>query len=376
MKLTISKQPFSLGLQAVQNVAGTRSTLPVLSHVLLQAEDNRVRLIATDLDVSISSEVDAKVVRKGAITLPAKLLVGFVREAPNEEINLEVDDRNVCSLTSGSSRFKLNGLPAEEFPPLPAFHELKAVTLPQSKLKGLIRRTAFAASVEESRYVLNGLFFSFKDHKVTTVATDGRRLALTEEEVEVDPEAQFEFIVPSKAVAELGRLLQDSGTVELRHTENQAQFTLLPEPGANSAPPGGPVVLITKLVEGTYPNYQQVIPRECRERISLSREDFLHALTRAELMTSEKNSAVKLHFTRNQLVITANAPELGEAREVLSLNYKGTEFQIAFNPVYLSDPLRALEAEEVFFELTDELSPGVLKINGPFLYVIMPMRTN
>lgn len=376
MKLTISKQPFTQGLQAVQNVVGTRSTLPVLSHVLLQAEDNRVRLIATDLDVSISSEVDAKVVRKGAITLPAKLLVGFARQAPIEEISLEVDDRNACILTSGSSRFKLNGLPAEEFPPLPVFHELKAVTLPQSKLKELIRRTAFAASVEESRYVLNGLFFSFKDHKVTAVATDGRRLALTKEEVEVDPEAQFEFIVPSKAVAELGRLLQDNGTVELRHTENQAQFSLLPEPGAQSAAPSGPVVLITKLVEGTYPNYQQVIPRECRERISLSREEFLHALKRAELMTSDKNSAVKLHFTRNQLVITANAPEVGEAREVLSLNYKGTEFQIAFNPVYLSDPLRALEADEVFFELTDELSPGVLKINGPFLYVIMPMRTN
>ncbi len=289
---------------------------------------------------------------------------------------MEVDDRNVCTLTSGPARFKLNGLPAEEFPPLPAFHELKPVTLPQSKLKNLIRRTAFAASTEESRYVLNGLFISFKDHKVTAVATDGRRLALAEEEAEVNPEEQFEFIVPSKAVAELGRLLQDNGTVELRHTENQAQFTLLPEPGADAATYCGPVVLITKLVEGTYPNYQQVIPRECRERISLPREDFLHALMRAELMTTEKNNAVKLHFTRNQLVITANAPEIGEAREVLSLNYKGTEFQIAFNPIYLSDPLRALETDEVFFELTDELSPGVLKVNGPFLYVIMPMRTN
>jgi DNA polymerase-3 subunit beta len=373
MKLTITKEQFSLGLQAVQNVVGTRSTLPVLSNVLLQAEDNRVRLLATDLDVSVSGEVEAKVVRKGAITLPAKLLVGFVREAAVEEIGLEVDERNVCTVTSGPSRFKLNGLPAEEFPPIPSFHELKAVTLPQDKLKGLIRRTAFAASTDESRYVLNGLFFSFKDHKVTAVATDGRRLALTEEEVEEEPGTPIEFIVPSKAIAELGRLLQDKGTVELRHTENQAQFTLLPEPGSTT---GGPVVLTTKLVEGTYPNYQQVIPRECRERITLPREDFLHALTRAELMTSDKNCSVKLHFTRNQLVITANAPEVGEAREVLSLNYKGTEFQIAFNPVYLSDPLRALEDDEVFFELTDELSPGVLKVNGPFLYVIMPMRTN
>lgn len=369
MKLSITKDQFLLGLQAVQNVIGTRTTLPVLSNVLLQAEDNWLRLTATDLDVSISCTVEAKVVKKGAGTLPAKRLLSIAREAANPEMDVEVDDQNVCTLRSGPSVFKLHGLSADDFPPLPKFDEKKAIVMPQEKLKGMLRRTAFAASTDESRYMLNGLFFCLKDHKVTTVATDGRRLALTDEEADIEPAAHAEFIVPSKAIAELARLLQDKGSVELRHTENQASFSLIPENG-------GAVLITTKLVEGTYPNYQQVIPRDCRERITLPREEFLQALRRAEIMTSDKNSSVKLTFSRNQLVISANTPEIGEARETLNLNYKGADFVIAFNPTFLVDALRALDCDEVYFELTDELSPGVLKINGPFLYVIMPMRTN
>ncbi len=369
MKLTVTKEQFAQGLQAVQNVIGTRSTLPVLSNVLLQAEGEVLRLTATDLDICVACAVTAKVNRPGATTLPAKRLSEIAREAATTDLDLDVDERNVCTLCSGPSRFRINGLPAEEFPPIPVIEDRGVIQLPQGTLKKMIRQTAFAASTEESRYVLNGLYFSFKDHKVTAVATDGRRLALTEEEAEFDGSVAVEFIVPSKAVAELGRLLQEEGQVELRYAENQAQFTLLPGIA-------GATVLTTKLVEGTYPNYQQVIPRECRERVTLSREEFLHALRRAEIMTSDKNSAVKLNFARNQLVITANSPEVGEAREVLSLNYKGTEFVIAFNPLYLADALEALDTDEVYFELNDELSPGVLKTNGPFLYVIMPMRTN
>lgn len=369
MKLSITKDQFTQGLQAVQNVVGARTTLPVLSNVLVEADDNWIRLTATDLDVTIACRVDAKVAKKGACTLPAKRLFSMVREAANPEIELEAGERNVCTIRSGPSVFKLNGLPAEDFPPLTRFDDRKPISLAQDKLRAMVRRTAFAASTDESRYVLNGLFFSLKDHKITTVATDGRRLALTDEEAEIEPGQESEFIVPTKAVAELSRLLGDKGAVELRHTENQALFALNDEKG-------GWVHLTTKLVEGTYPNYQQVIPRECKERIGLVREDFLQALRRAEIMTSDKSNSVKLAFSRNQLLITANTPEIGEAQETLSLNYKGADIVIAFNPVFLVDALRALEYDDVFLELADELSPGVLKVNGPFLYVIMPMRTN
>ncbi|MFO1487377.1 MAG: DNA polymerase III subunit beta [Verrucomicrobiota bacterium] len=367
MNLTISKDQIIGGLQSVQNVVSSRTTLPILSNVLLRAEGDRLEFTATDLDVTISNSVEAKVNKPGATTVPVKKLFGIIRELPAGEIEIEVDDKNICSIRAGASFYKIHGLAADEFPPLPKFKEDKKVSVPQEKLKGMMKKTSFGISTDESRYVLNGIFISLKDHKITMVATDGRRLALVDEEVDVPEKSHGEFIVPSKAVNELNRLLAEKGDVELRYTENQASFTLKDEKGSS-------ILIITKLIEGNYPNYRQVIPSEAKERISLVREEFLHALRRAEIMTSEKSNSVKLTFAKNNLAITANSPEVGEARESLAINYKGKEMSIAFNPKYMIDPLNALTEDEVFLELIDELSPGVLKINGPFLYVVMPMR--
>lgn len=369
MKLTINKEQLLNGLQAVQNVVGTRTTLPVLSNVLLQAEGNRLGLTTTDLDISIVASVEAKVAKPGAATVPVKKFAGISRELPTPEIEIEVDDRSVCILQAGSSYYKIHGLPAEEFPPLPKFTEDRKVLLPQDKVRGMVRKTAFAVSTDEARYVLNGIFVSIKEHKMTMVATDGRRLALAEEEVEVPEASQGDFIIPTKAINELTRLLLPNGQVEIRSTVNQAAFTLQDEKGNST-------LVISKLVEGTYPNYRQVIPAETKERISLAREEFLQALRRAEFMTSDKANSVKLTFSKNNLAIMANAPEVGEGRESLAINYPGKDISIAFNPGFLMDPLKVLDNDEVFFEISDELSPGVLKINGPFLYVLMPMRTN
>lgn len=367
MNLTIAKDQLINGLQAVQNVVGTRTTLPILSNVLIRAEGDRVEFTATDLDVTIACAVEASVKKPGSTTVPVKKLFGIVRELSNPEIELEVDDKNTCSVRAASSFYKINGLAAEEFPPLPKFKEDKKVSLPQEKIRGMMKKTSFAISNDESRYVLNGIFISLKEHKMTMVATDGRRLALVDEEMDVSEKSQGEFIVPAKAVNELNRLLQDKGDVELRYSENQASFTLKDEKGFS-------ILIITKLIEGNYPNYRQVIPAEAKERVALGREEFLHALRRAEIMTSEKSNSVKLTFSKNNLAITANSPEVGEARETLAINYKGKEMAIAFNPKYMIDPLNALANDEVFLELIDELSPGVFKINGPFLYVVMPMR--
>lgn len=367
MNLIIAKEQIINGLQAVQNIVSTRTTLPILSNVLLRAENDRLELTATDLDVTISCAVEAQVKVSGMTTVPVKRLFGIVRELGNSEIKIEVDDKNVASVRSGPSFYKINGLTAEEFPPLPKFKEDKKVVLPQETVRNMLKRTAFAVSTDETRYVLNGIFFSLKDHKLTMVATDGRRLALADEDVELLEKGQGDFIVPAKAVNELTRLMQEKGEVEINYTENQAAFTLRDDKGSS-------VLVITKLIEGNYPNYKQVIPGEMKERISLIREEFLHALRRAEIMTSEKANSVKLAFGKNNLAITANAPDVGEAQESIAINYKGSETTIAFNPRYLIDPLSALPNEEVFFELIDELSPGVIKINGPFLYVVMPMR--
>jgi len=367
MNLTISKEQIINGLQAVQNVVSTRTTLPILSNVLVRAENDRLEFTATDLDVTVSCSVEAKVTKPGASTVPVKRLFGIVRELNNSEIDLEVDDKNVCVIRSGPSFYKINGLSADEFPPIPKFKEDKKVALPQETLKGMMKKTSFAISTDESRYVLNGIFISLKDHKMTMVATDGRRLALVDEELDVSEGSQGEFIVPAKTVNELNRLLADKGEVEVRFAENQASFTLKAEKG-----PG--VLIVTKLIEGNYPNYRQVIPSETKERVALVREEFMHALRRAEIMTSEKANSVKMSFSKNKLEITANSPEVGEAKETLAINYKGPDIAIAFNPKYMIDPLNALVNDEVYLELIDELSPGVLKINGPFLYVVMPMR--
>src|SRR5215467_13210064 len=367
MNLTISKEQIMNGLQAVQNVVSNRTTLPILSNVLMRAEGDRLEFTATDLDVSIACSVEAKVKKPGASTVPVKKLFGIVRELSSAEIDIEVDEKHSCSVRSGASFYKINGLSADEFPPVTKFKDDKKVVLSQETVKGMMKKTSFAISTDESRYVLNGIFISLKDHKMTMVATDGRRLAMVDEEVDVTEQSQGEFIVPAKAVNELNRLLQDKGEVEVRYAENQASFTLKDDKGSG-------VLIVTKLIEGNYPNYRQVIPAETKERISLGREEFLHALRRAEIMTSEKSNSVKLSFGKNKMEITANSPEVGEAKESLAVNYKGPEMAIAFNPKYVIDPLNALTNEEVFLELIDELSPGVLKTNDPFLYVVMPMR--
>ncbi|MEO6183065.1 MAG: DNA polymerase III subunit beta [Verrucomicrobiota bacterium] len=367
MNFSIAKEQLIHGLQSVQNVVSTRTTLPILSNVLLRAEDNRLELTATDLDVTITCSVEANVKTKGSTTIPVKKLFGVVRELGSMEIDIEVDDKNATSIRAGASFYKINGLNADEFPPVQKFKESKKIVLPQEKVKSMLKKTSFAISTDESRYVLNGIFIILKEHKMTMVATDGRRLAMADEEVDIAEASQGEFIVPTKAVNELSRLLQDKGEIEIKFTENQVAFTLKDEKGFS-------ILIISKLVEGNYPNYRQVIPAETKERISLVREEFLQAVKRAELMTSDKSNSVKLHFTKNNLAITANSPEVGEARETLVINYKGKDIAIVFNPAYVIEPLNALNTDEVFIELIDELSPGVLKINGPFLYVVMPMR--
>jgi DNA polymerase-3 subunit beta len=367
MKLSISKEQLVTGLQAVQNVVGSRTTLPVLSNVLLVAAEGRLELTATDLDMTIMATVEASVSKPGRTTVPVKRLFGIVRELQAPEIHLDVDEKATMSVRAGGSFFKVNGLQGEEFPPVGIVRQGKSVSIEQEKLRAMLKKTSFAASSDEARYVLNGIFVSLKEHTVTLVATDGRRLAMTDEAAEVAPDSVVDFIVPTKAINELNRLLTGSGAVDIKLSENQVAFHLAGTSGLG-------VVIQSKLVDGSYPNYRQVIPGECQERIQINREELLGALRRAELMTSDKSNSVKLTFSRNQLAITANTPEIGEAREELAIPYQGKDFAIAFNPAFLMDPLKALDEDEIAFELIDELSPGVVKTQKPFLYVIMPMR--
>src|SRR6184192_659224 len=362
MKFNATKEKLLEGLQQVQNVVSTRTTLPILSNVLLQAIDGAVHLTTTDLDVGVRGSFEAEVEKEGATTLPARRLFNIVRELPSSEIQIDVDGKNAASIRSGQSFFKILGLPEEEFPPLPKFEDAKIVTIRQKDLRDGLRKTSYAISTDETRYVLNGVLFSFKDNKITLVATDGRRLAMAEIELEFPRSHESDLIIPTKAVTELQRLLTDDGDVKVSMSNGQIAFDL------------NKTLLVSKLIEGNYPNYKQVIPAEAKERVTLERETFLGAVHRVSLLSSEKSNSVKLVFTKNNIDITANTPEVGEARESLPVQYKGRDFSIAFNPEFLMAPLRALAEDEVFLDLIDEMSPGVLKIQTPFLYVLMPMR--
>ena len=362
MKFSVAKEKLLEGLQQVQNVVSTRTTLPILSNVLLQAQGDEIHLTTTDLDVGVRGSCEADVEKEGATTLPARRLFNIVRELPSSEIQIDVNGKNAASIRSGQSFFKILGLPEEEFPPLPKFEDAKVVTIRQKDLRDGLRKTSYAISTDETRYVLNGVLFSFKENKLTLVATDGRRLAMVEIELEFPRSHEADFIVPTKAVTELQRLLSDDGEIKVSMGSGQIAFDL------------NKTLLVSKLIEGNYPNYRQVIPSEAKERIKLERETFLNSLRRVSLLASDKSHSVKLSFGKNNIDITATTPEVGEAKESIAVAYKGRDFSIAFNPEFLMAPLRALTEDEVFLDLIDEMSPGVLKIQTPFLYVLMPMR--
>lgn len=364
MKFTISKESFLGAINQVQHVVSSRTTLAILSNVLLKARDGVLELTTTDLDVGVTCSVPAEVEEAGATTLPARRLATIVRELPSEEIEVKVDEKNVASIRSGPSFFKVLGLTSEEFPALPRFDDAREFRIEQQMLRDCLRKTSYAISTDETRYVLNGILFSFKDNALTMVATDGRRLAMVEQELEFPQSQEIDIIVPTKAVNELSRLLEDSGEVSIRVTGSQVGFDL------------GDALLVSKLIDGNYPNYRQVIPGESKERIPLEREVFLRAISRVSLLTTDKSNSIKFIFTPGSVEIVASSPDVGEARETLAINYKGASITIAFNPEFAMAPLRNLSADEVHLHLIDEISPGVLRSGTNFLYVLMPMRVN
>ncbi len=362
MKFSISKEVLLEGLQKVQHVVSTRTTLPILSNVLLVAKNGRLTFTTTDLDVGITGSVEANVSKEGATTLPAKRLVNIVRELPASEVQITVDAKNVASIESGPSFFKIIGLGQDDFPPLPDFEGAKEFRMPQPLLRDGLKKTSYAISTDETRYVLNGIYTSFREGKLTLVATDGRRLAMVENDLDFPASHETDVIVPTKAVQELQRLLGDSGEVLIRLSDSQISFSI------------GDHLLISKLIEGNYPNYRQVIPGDSTERVELTRELVLDTVRRVSLLSSDKSNSVKLVFGENSVEVSANSPDVGEAREAIEVLYSGKAMQIAFNPEFLMAPLRNLERETVYLDLIDEMSPGVIRIDGSFLYVIMPMR--
>ena len=375
MKFKINQDHFSNGLQQVLNVVASRSTMPILSNVLIEAEEEHISLTTTNLDLGIRCRIKAHVSDTGSITLPVRKLATIIKELPVNEVFLETNKSNQAKITSGGSLFKIMGIGSEEFPPLPTFENRKVFELAQDEIVNMLKSVSYAQSTDENRYILNGVYFNFADEKLTLVATDGRRLGLTGLELEVSEENAGSLILPAKTVAELERLMGKGEKVNIAFNDRQAAFEI----GLDDAGDSGLVdhlYLVSKIVEGNYPNYRQVIPKETEHRVKVERELMLECVHRAALVTSDKSNSVKIKISKNLLEISGQSTEYGESHESMAIAYDGPEVQVAFNPQFLMEPLKALTKDEVFFEFKDELSPGLFKTLDNFICVIMPLRLN
>ena len=375
MKFKINQDHFSNGLQQVLNVVASRSTMPILSNVLIEAEEGHISLTTTNLDLGIRCRIKAEVTDKGSITLPVRKLANIVKELPVNEVFLETSEKNQAKITSGGSLFKIMGISSEEFPPLPTFENRKVFELSQDEIVNMLKSVSYAQSTDENRYILNGVYFKFADEKLTLVATDGRRLGLTGLDLEVSEENAGSLILPAKTVAELERLMGKGEKVNIAFNDRQAAFEI----GLDEAGDSGLVdhlYLVSKIVEGNYPNYRQVIPKETEHRVKIERELMLECVHRAALVTSDKSNSVKIKVSKNLLEISGQSSEYGESHESMAIAYDGPEVQVAFNPQFLMEPLKALNKDEIFFEFKDELSPGLFKTLDNFICVIMPLRLN
>ncbi|MDB2357818.1 DNA polymerase III subunit beta [Opitutales bacterium] len=375
MKFKINQDHFSNGLQQVLNVVGSRATMPILSNVLIEAEEGHISLTTTNLDLGIRCRIKADVSEPGGITLPVRKLATIVRELPQNDVFIETSDNNQAKITSGGSLFKIMGISTEEFPPLPTFENRHVFELSQTEIVSMLKSVSYGQSNDENRYILNGVYFNFADAKLTLVATDGRRLALTALDTEISEDNAGSLILPAKTVAELERLMGKGEKVKIAFNDRQAAFEISIDDTGDTGLVDH-LYLVSKIVEGNYPNYRQVIPKETEHRVKIERELMLECVHRAALVTSDKSNSVKLKMSKNLLEISGSSSEFGESHESMAIAYDGPEVQVAFNPQFLMEPLKALTKDEVFFEFKDELSPGLFKTLDNFICVIMPLRLN
>ena len=374
MELKIGAQELAKALGRSQGIVEKKSTMPILSHVLLEArKGTELHVSATDLDLSVSSDHACEVLKEGALAVSAKHLYEIVRALPEASVTLKRASNNYLEVRSGPSEFRIVGLPAEDFPALPKFERVPFVAVEPAEMLDMIERTQFAVSTDETRYNLNGVFFEPAAGAVRMVATDGHRLSLTERKLEGDYGLKRGVILPKKGLQELRKLLSEA--VESGEEKPEAKLGFV-ENNAIFRRPG--VVLAMRLIEGMFPDYRQVIPKQGEKLLTVGRERLLATLRRISLLSTDKAHAVKLELAKGSLRVLSQNPDLGEAKEEVPVEFAGEPLKIGFNARYLLDVLAVLKSDDVQLELADDLSPGVLRGKGErdqgFTAVVMPMR--
>lgn len=370
MQTSISRAELVRGLGRIQSIVEKRNSMPILANALLTAtKPDRLEIAATDLDLGIRSLHTAEVKKPGTLTVSARKLFEIIRELPEETVHLSTTANSYLELKCARSRFTLAGTAAEEFPTLPALAPEKLGRIQAAVLSSMIERTMYAASTDETRYNLNGVYFELIEEaaKLRMVATDGHRLAISERVVGAESGGfASNVILPRKALAELKKLVDEEDADEIE----------LGFEGNSSLARKGDVTLVMRLVEGEFPNYRQVLPTNHTRRITIASDALTQAVRRASLVSVERSKAIRVELAPGVMRITSTNPDLGDAFEELDIDYQGEELSIGFNARYLLDCLAAFHAKEIELSLEDELSPALVKPteDSDSVAVIMPMR--
>jgi len=367
MELVVRKNDLLKELSLLQGIVERKNTIPILANVLIETTDSTVSLLATDLDVALRSRCEATVTKPGTLTVPAKKLFEIVNALPDTDIRMEVD-KGGKSVTVAADRFesRLQTLPAGEFPTPPKESGAVEASLPGTALKRMISHTRFAITSEDTRYFLNGAQLVMRPDSLSMVATDGHRLALVTVNDASGAEAPSEILLPRKTLNEVARLIEDGVSIEFSQGENHIFFK------------AGERLLISRKIDANFPAYERVIPKNNDKRIEFDRDRLASAVRRVRLLSNERSKAVKFSIAPDQVEITSSTPELGEAHEILPVDYSGSALQICFNADYVDNFLNVVETENVLLEFRDEMSQAVMKPIAAegyeYTYVIMPMR--
>ncbi|MFA4944305.1 MAG: DNA polymerase III subunit beta [Lentisphaeria bacterium] len=362
MQLVIPQDKLSQALKKVLNAISSRTTLPILNNVLLEAAEGKLTITGTDLELSIRTEAPALVGESGTTTVQAKKFAQIVAALPAGEVTLVSDANNQLTISCKKAKFKLVGKDDAEFPrETPPENSWSFVTT-CGELRKVVEKVAYAATPDENRRVLNGILLSLRGGQQTLAATDGRRLAMVERPLPEGVEGEGDVILPPKAVSEIGKLGADDAKLTVQLSDRRVAFVT------------ADTIVTSKLVEGTYPNYRQAIPVSFSQNLTIPREEFLDILGRVSMVLSETSSSVKLKLEKALMNVSASSSEIGESDEPLEVSYEGKPVIVAFNPQFLIEPLKHLESEHVTIDFNDEFSPVRISGDEGFLCVIMPMR--
>jgi DNA polymerase-3 subunit beta len=370
MELVVRKTELLRELQLFQGIVERKNTIPILANVLVEADGEEVRLLATDLEVGLRSRCQASVAKPGSVTVPAKKLYEIVKALPETDVRIE-EDKGGVKVAADRFDSRLQTLPREDFPTLPEAETAGAIVLNGAILRQMVAKTQFAITGEDTRYFLNGALFVLKADEMSLVATDGHRLALVSVPREGGkngkPEDDTRVILPRKTLMELGRLLtEQDGEVSFSRGENHLFFRI------------GDRVLISRMIDGQFPAFERVIPKGNDKRVDFERDRLTNAVKRVALLSNERSRAIRFQADKGKVEIVSSSPEFGEAREELIVDYAAAPTQICFNAQYVLDFLGVVETEGVTLEFKDEMSQAVMKPTTPegydYTYVIMPMR--